>query len=387
VAKIVVIASYAESLVHFKGAFLSALVDGGNEVATCAPEMDPEIVARIRHLGVSYHSVYMKRTSMNPFVDGKTVRQLVRFLRSAKPDIVLAYTVKPIIYGSIAARMTSISKIFVMIEGLGYAFSGQSFKQRALSLLMRMLYRFALRNSQSVFFLNPDDLSLFVDTGILSDKRKAVLLNGTGVDVDHYAPRPLPGSKVTFLMMARLIREKGIREFVEAARIVKGHYPAATFQILGGLDTNPGAFKESDLQGWQNEGVIQYLGITSDVRPYVSNASVYVLPSYREGTSRSVLEAMAMGRPIITTDTPGCRETVVHGENGFLVPVRDVPALVNAMERFLHEPRLIGKMGKRSRAIAEDKYDVRKVNAVIMQAMGLTSEGHDYVSPYWQTSA
>jgi glycosyltransferase involved in cell wall biosynthesis len=387
VAKIVVIASYAESLIHFKGAFLSALVDAGNEVATCAPETDPEIVGRIRQLGVSYRSVYMKRTSMNPFVDGKTVRHLLRFLRKVKPDIVLAYTVKPIIYGSIAARMAAVSNSFVMIEGLGYAFSGESFKQRVLSLLMRTLYRFALRDSRSVFFLNPDDLALFVDTGILSDRRKAVLLNGTGVDVDHYAPRPLPASKVTFLMMARLIREKGIGEFVEAARIVKERYPAATFQILGGLDSNPGAFGESDLQGWRDEGVIQYLGITNDVRPYVSDASVYVLPSYREGTPRSVLEAMAMGRPIITTDTPGCRETVVHGENGFLVPVRDVPALVHAMERFLREPHLIGKMGKRSRAIAEDKYDVRKVNAIIMQAMGLTSEGRGYVSPYWQTSA
>jgi glycosyltransferase involved in cell wall biosynthesis len=386
-AKIVVISAYPESLYHFRGPLLSAFVDAGNEVFACGPETNIEVESRITRLGVIYHPIYTRRTSMNPFVDLRTLLDLVRFLRAVRPDIVLAYTMKPIVYGSIAARISRVPGIFLMIEGLGYAFSGMSFKQRALNILSRILYRLALKRSRRVFFLNPDDLSLFVDTGILSERGKAVLLNGTGVDLDFFKPSPIPGGKMVFLLMARLIREKGILEFIEAARRLRPRYPEATFQILGPLDTHPAAIKQADLRKWQREGLIQYLGYTYDVRPYISGASVYVLPTfYREGVPRSILEAMAMGRPVITTDSPGCRETVVDRENGFLIPVRDVPALVSAMERFLRDPTLVEPMGKRSRAIAEEKYDVRKVNAVMMEAMGLINKGHNHVSPYWQTS-
>jgi glycosyltransferase involved in cell wall biosynthesis len=384
--KIVVIAGYGESLVHFRGSLLSALVHAGSEVVACAPETDIELTARITQLGVSYCPIYMQRTGTNPFADAKTVLDLVRLLRASKPDIVFAYTIKPIVYGCIAARISGIPTSFYMIEGLGYAFSGSSFKQRALKMIIRALYKIALRDCRCVFFLNPDDVQLFVDTGILSERGKAVVLNGTGVDLSLFRPSALPSGKVVFLLIARLIREKGILEFIEAARILRNRYPTALFQILGPLDTNPGAFRQTDLHRWQSEGVIQYLGFTRDVRPYMSAASVYVLPSYREGTPRSVLEAMAMRRAIITTDAPGCRETVVDGDNGFLIPVRDVPALVNAMERFLREPALIETMGKRSRAIAVKKYDVRKVNAIIMQAMGLTGKDQNHVSSHWQAS-
>lgn len=168
-----------------------------------------------------------------------------------------------------------------------------------------------------------------------------------------------------------MIKDKGIYEYIRAATILKKRYPWAKFRLLGPFDTNPTAISETQIKAWHNSGVIEYLGETKDVRPFLADTSVYVLPSYREGTPRTVLEAMAMGRPIITTDAPGCRETVIEGENGFLVPIKDEQALAKVMERFIQEPELIGKMGKRSREIAEEKFDVNKINATILQAMGL----------------
>jgi len=168
-----------------------------------------------------------------------------------------------------------------------------------------------------------------------------------------------------------LLKDKGIAEYAEAARIIKAKYPETRFMLLGGFHPYPLAIKEDNLRDWVNEGIIEYLGSAADVRPVIGEADVYVLPSYREGTPRSTLEAMAMGRPVITTDAPGCRETVVEGMNGYLVPVKDVQALTEAMERFIREPELVEKMGKESRRIAEEKYDVHKVNEVINKAMGL----------------
>jgi glycosyltransferase involved in cell wall biosynthesis len=174
------------------------------------------------------------------------------------------------------------------------------------------------------------------------------------------------------LFAGRLLREKGVLEFVEAARRIKAKYPETRFIVLGGLDTNPGAIPRKKVEGWVKEGLIEWPGHVADVRPYLAQASVFVLPSYyREGVPRSIQEAMAMARPIITTDAPGCRETVIQGVNGFLVPVRDVDALVSAMERFINEPELIERMGKESRRIAEERFDVHKINRVLLEAMGL----------------
>ena len=219
--------------------------------------------------------------------------------------------------------------------------------------------------------MNTDDLDLFTKLGILPDSQKTVLINGSGVNIEHYAYTKPKNGKMVFLIIARLLWDKGIGEFVSAARLLKKKYPEVSFHIVGPYDNNPSAIKRNDILKWQDEGLIEYMGSTEDVRPYIAECSVYVLPSYREGTPRSVLEAMSMGRPIITTDAPGCRETVIDGINGFLVPVRDSERLSNAMEKFLQNPSLITEMGAKSREIAEARYDVNKVNHSIMQAMGL----------------
>lgn len=403
--KIVLIGNYAESLISFRGALLSELVKLGHEVIACAPGENEDVAKRLKALGVTYKALKLDRTSINPIKDLVFFCELGIFFHKILPEIVITYTIKPVIYGSIAAKLMGVANIFSIITGLGYVFIGNSLKQRIIRNLVYRLYRKALPLNKVIFFLNKDDWSLFKNLGLVKNNNRTQLLYGEGIDVSVYSNMAVYGSgltsykleteqrvvvidgtgvdlsvfenttfkhnKVSFLLIARLIKDKGIYEYIRAATILKKRYPWVEFRLLGPFDTNPTAISETQIKAWHNSGVIEYLGETKDVRPFLADTSVYVLPSYREGTPRTVLEAMAMGRPIITTDAPGCRETVIEGENGFLVPIKDEQALAKVMERFIQEPELIGKMGKRSREIAEEKFDVNKINATILQAMGL----------------
>jgi len=257
--------------------------------------------------------------------------------------------------------------------GLGYAFTEDTMRAQVIGLIMRFLYRIAYSVSETVIFHNPDDQFLARDEDILPDSTPSVVVNGSGVDTSYFTPAPLPEAPV-FLCMARLLARKGIREYVEAARRVKAEYPDAVFQLAGGTSPEPNSITREELHAWEEEGTIEYLGYVDDVREALAGASVYVLPSYREGTPRSVLEAMAMGRPIITTDAPGCRETVEPGENGWLVPPRTSEELVDAMRWIIEHPERKETMGQRSRERATELYDVRLVNRSTMRAMGLDPE-------------
>jgi len=251
-----------------------------------------------------------------------------------------------------------------------YLFTGE--RKGFFSSLVRRLYRFSIGKAGKVFFQNPDDKALFEDVGILSPTADVVVVNGSGIDVDAFKQTPLPAGDMIFLMIARLLGDKGVREYAEAAARVREVQPNARFQLAGWIDEHPDAISRQELSAWIKDGSIEFLDYLDDVRPAIEASTVYVLPSYREGTPRTVLEAMAMGRPIITTDAPGCRETVIDGENGFLVPVRSVTELVAAMERFIDNRELAVVMGKRSRQIAEEKYDVHKVNEVMLSEIGIT---------------
>jgi glycosyltransferase involved in cell wall biosynthesis len=369
--RIVVIAGLAESLINFRGPLIAGFLENGHEVICLAPGDHPETAEGLRALGASYQAIELDRTGMNPWHDLKALSQLRRLLKRLKPDIVLGYTIKPVLYGSIAARLAGVPRVFSMITGLGYAFMGGALKQRCINRLVCALYRVALGKNRRVFFQNGDDLELFNRLGLLRGDQQAVLVNGSGVDLKHFPEQGAQLAPIRFLLIARLLRDKGIFEYVEAAAILRRSYPDAVFQLLGPLDSNPSGISRAQVEDWVGRCGIEYLGTTKDVRPYLARASVYVLPSYREGTPRTVLEAMATGRPVITTDTPGCRETVRHGENGLLVPVKDVDSLVRAMESFIVSPQLAVQMGRRSRLLAEEKYDVIKVNRVIMTAMEL----------------
>ena len=370
--RVAVIGGSAESLVNFRAPMLKAMADLGHEVIACGPDSPDYVVRALKDLGVDYAQSSFDRTGTNPIADLKAYFGFKRFFKHHQPDVALLYTIKPVIYGSLAAEYSNVPKVFSMITGAGYVFGDSSPKQRLMKTAIQPLYRKALKNNRKVFFQNPDDQCLFMNLNLVTGSEQCVLINGSGVDIEHYQEVLPVSDRIVFLLIARLIREKGIYQYVEAARRIKRHYPEVVFRLMGPFDSNPSAITQMEIEEWHNEGVIEYLGSTRDVRPYIAESSVYVLPSYyREGTPKTILEAMSMGRPIITTDAPGCRETVTHGKNGYLIPVKNVDALVDALERFIFNPELIPIMGKESRKIAEEKYDVRKVNAIILDTMGL----------------
>lgn len=371
--RIVVIGVYAPSLVTFRGDMMREMAERGHEVLAVAPEDDPEVRAALAAMGVRYQPVRMERTGLSPFQDLRTLAWLARIIRRFRADCVLSYAAKPVVYGSLAARLMRVPHRAAMITGMGSALGGgdvdASRKRRLLSRLTRELYRVALRGVHTLFFQNPDDLAAFRALGLVPRSSRTVLIGGSGVNLETFAVAPWPAGPVRFLMMGRLIRDKGVREYVEAARRVRAMAPATNVRLLGDLDTNPTAIASDELDGWRREGVIDYLGSTEDVRPYLADAHVYVLPSYGEGMPRSVLEAMAVGRPVIVTDVPGCRETVVDGWNGRLVPPRDPAALADAMLDLIGRAEALPEMGERSRSRAETLFDVRTVNRIILQVL------------------
>jgi glycosyltransferase involved in cell wall biosynthesis len=373
--KVLVVASLAESLPNFRGKLLSALHEAGAEVHVAAPELSADATssAALSALGCQAHDIHLARTGLNPWQDLRTLLSLMMLLRRIRPSHMLAYTIKPVIYGILAAWLAGVPQRTALITGLGYAFNRRASGLRGLlQRLLRLLYRLALGRATRVIFQNPDDRALFIKLNLVAASKTAVV-NGSGIPLDVFHQQVLPGpERCHFLLIARLLRDKGIYEFIDAARQVRARYPErAVFHLVGWIDSNPSAIRESDLQNWIDDGLIVFHGRLSDVRPSIGACHVYVLPSYREGTPRTVLEAMAIGRAVITTDAPGCRETVVDGDNGYLVPVADAAALASAMLRFCAEPALIARMGQRGREIAEEKYDVRKVNLQMLDYMGV----------------
>lgn len=370
--KVMLIASFPESIITFRGALISAMQGQGLSVHVAAPDLriDSAIRQTLEEMDVVVHDIPLERTGANPLSDLGLLWSLVGLMRRIEPDCVIGYTIKPVIYGSLAAWLASIPHRFALVTGLGFAFTDS--RSGLISRLAQSLYRFALTKVQKVFFQNPDDEALFREKRLLAETTPSAVVNGSGVDLASFVVEPIPDQPTKFLMIARLLGDKGVREYAKAASHIRTQHPKAEFGLVGWLDENPDAISKTELDEWTAKGAITYHGRLDDVRPAIAKSSVYVLPSYREGTPRTVLEAMAMGRPIITTDAPGCRETVIDGENGFLVSVKSVDALVEAMQKFIDDPDLAVRMGKRSRELAEEKYDVHKVNAVMLREMGIT---------------
>lgn len=378
--KFLIISSFLPSVLNFRGKLLEAINEQGYEIHIIAPDLTSFSIEheKLLNLGYFVHEVSMQRTGTNPVADLKTLGSMYALIKKIKPDYVLSYTIKPVIYGTLAAWLAQVPHRHALITGLGYAFQNveQGSKRSVFQKLVHTLYQQALLRSHKAFFQNPDDLKLFQDLNLLNTKTPTVVINGSGVNVADFNVLPLPVTadqkiKISFLLIARLLVDKGVREYAEAAKIIKHKYPYVEFNLVGWIDENPAAITQQELHEWIANKTINYWGKLSDVRPAIAESSVYVLPSYREGTPRTVLEAMAMGRAIITTDAPGCRETVIDGDNGFLVEVKSVENLVKVMEKLILQPGLITQMGNRSREIALHKYDVHQVNAHMMQEMGL----------------
>ena len=371
--KILVIASLTKSLLNFRRTLLEdfVTVSGGNVIA-CAPECDDAYLSELKKMGVDFRQLPMERTSTNPIADVRTFLSITSLIRKEKPDIILAYTQKPIIYGGLAARLFSPGRFYALQSGLGFVYSPEN-KNQTLRRFVSFLYRQALEKASVVFVFNSDDRAHMLEHGMIAPSQEVIQVAGSGVDPVYFPPAPLPEGPPVFLLIARLMKDKGLFEFVEAARRVRAVDPNVKFQILGPFDDNPAGISRQDVDSWVAEGAVEYLGETRDVRPYLARSTVFVLPSFhREGLPRAILEAMSTGRAIITCDSTGCRDTVLEGENGFLTPPQDAAALADAMLRFVREPSLAQRFGERSRNLVHEKFDVRLVNDMLLEAMGLT---------------
>ncbi|WP_457578389.1 glycosyltransferase family 4 protein [Ensifer adhaerens] len=373
--QIAVLSSYSRSLTNFRFELLRCLVEAGHSVLAVGPEQDDDVVRQLAAIGVEFVRSPMARTGLNPLTDLATLWSYWRLFRSRQIDVVIPYTMKPIVYGGIAARLAGVKRRYFLVTGLGHVYSdaaGKRWVGRRIKQLSVLLYRLALKGAGGVFAYNRADSADIESYRLISDHRELTLVPGSGVDLDHYAFSSPPSGRPVFLLVARLLKDKGIGEFVEAARLVRQQFPEAEFRLLGQFDPSPAAISAETIDEWVKEGSVTYLGETNDVRPHLSDCSVFVLPSYyREGIPRSILEAMSTGRAIVTTDLPGCDETVIDGHNGYLVEARNVKQMAEAMCRFLRSPSLIPEMGLRSRELAQAKFDVHAVNELLLKRMSL----------------
>lgn len=368
-----VLSSFPLSFAGFRLRLLRALRASGGELMLAAPGLNSETVLRERlsSLACRFVDLPMARTGTSIAQDLRTLWCLTRLLRTERPSHFLGYTAKPVVYGLLAARLAGVPRRTALITGLGYLFGEDGGAgSRLIRAFGAILYRAALAHATRVIFQNEDDRDLFIRRRLVRPDRTGVV-NGSGVPLDEFPQQPLPplGRECHFLLIARLLEDKGIREYAEAARRLRCKYPGAVFHLVGWHDDHPLSVPAATVRAWVDEGLIVWHGRLEDVRPRLAACHVYVLPSYREGTPRTVLEAMATGRPAVTTDAPGCRQTVVPGETGLLVPVRDAAALADALEYFLLRPGRIAEMGARARRHVERHYDVDLVNRQMLRLM------------------
>lgn len=366
--KFLLISPKNRTVYNFRGDLIKEIKSKGYEVVVTGPDITD--VERIRDLGVRFVEIPMNKTGTSVIGDLKYCWKLYWLMKKEKPDVTLGYTVKPVIYGSIAAHLAGVQNINSMVTGGGYVFTAKTWKAKILGMIVRFLYRIGFCFADHVIFQNPDDLKEFCKKRLVSSKKCSVV-HGSGINMERFQAAPLP-EEPAFFMLSRLLKSKGVMEYLEAARIVKCKIPQVKFYLLGKYETDmQDAVPQTEVEKYIEEGTVVRYEETDDVRPYYERCSVYVLPSYREGTPRTVLEAMAMGRPVITTDAPGCRQTVLDGKTGYLIPVRDSAALAEKMTFFVDNPEFIAIMGKRSRMYAERKFDVIKVNEEMMKIMQL----------------
>jgi glycosyltransferase involved in cell wall biosynthesis len=366
--KILICINTAWNIVNFRAGLIRALVDEGYEVVALAP--NDKYAVGLQALGCRFVPLHMENGGTNPLKDALLLRRFMRLLAKERPDVYLGYTVKPNVYGSLAAHMLGIP-VINNIAGLGAVF----IQDGLLVRVVRWLYRLALKRSAKVFFQNNEDLQLFISGGLVQPELTA-LLPGSGIDLCRFAPVPKPAvtdgsSKFRFLLIARMLRDKGVGEYVEAAQLIKKRWPQAECCLLGFLDVqNPAAISRTEMDVWVASGVVSYLGVSDDVRAEIAAADCVVLPSYREGTPRTLLEAAAMARPIITTDAVGCREVVDDAVNGYLCKVRDAPDLAQKMEQMLSlSAQQRAEMGLRGRQKMEAEFDEQIVIGKYLEAI------------------
>lgn len=367
ILKFILISPKNRTVYNFRGDLIREIKALGYEVIVTGPNTDG--IEEIEKLGVRFVEIPLHKNGLNVFEDIRYIFRLKKLFDLEKPDITLGYTIKPVIYGGIAARLARVKSINSMITGAGYVFAAKTIKARMIRFIVSMLYRTGFMCANTVIFQNPDDLEEFIKRRLLK-KHKCKLVNGSGVNMDKFARHDFPET-ITFFMLSRILYSKGVCEFLDASKIVKQQYPDVRFVLLGALENMQDSLSQEELKPYIDAGIIEYFDETDNIIDFYRKSSVYVLPSYREGTPRTVLEAMSMGRPIITTDAPGCRETVINGVNGYLVPVADSKSLADKMIWFINNPKRITEMGNESEKLCREKFDVNKVNKQMLRNMNM----------------
>lgn len=371
---ILFITAYGPSIINFRLSLIKKILSKGYKVSVAAPDNQfPKVLQdEIKNLGVDLIIFKISRTGMNLFQELRSLLEIFKIIRVYKPNIIISSLIKPIIYTGLVLKLFKSIRYFPLIAGIGYGlYAKNSIKHKILKMFIIKLYKEGIQKAETIIFQNKDDKLLFSELKIKNYNNQSAVINGSGVDLTIYPFSNLPKQTI-FLMMSRLLVDKGVREYVEAAKIVRSKFPDVIFQLAGDLDENPESIGLEELNAWIDQGDIQYLGHIKYVQSILKNCKFFVLPSYREGTPRSTLEALATGRPIITTDVPGCRETVIHKKNGLLVPSKDHKALAKAMINFINEKdKNIEKMAIQSFLIAKNKYEINKVNQSIIRIINL----------------
>lgn len=371
--KILMLSNQSRSMSVFWRVLIQKARSAHCEIVCCVPPGDAHSEQALNQAGARVIHYNLDRKGINPIADIRTWLELKKIFKKEKPDLLFATTIKPVIYGCFAASACGIKSIYATITGLGYAFEADTFLKKAINRVSRMLYRASLSRAQGIFFQNPDDRQIFLEQGILHKNAPILSARGTGVDTRHFAQAPLPdtgpGRPTVFLLVCRLLEAKGLREYAEAARILKSVYPQTVFQILGPPETGPGSVTLEEVKSWFPDVV--YLGQTDDVRDYIARSHVMVLPSWREGLPTALMEGMSIGRACIASNVPGCRHVIREGENGFLAKAKNPESLARTMRKFLDNPALMAIMGNAARKMAENEFDALKVADGILRDMGV----------------
>jgi glycosyltransferase involved in cell wall biosynthesis len=367
--RIVISASYGHSLINFRGELIKELVKQGYEVICTSIEPEVEMKDSINRLGAKYYRIPGTRTGTGLFSNLVMLFCYIKAYWYLKPDICYLYMSKPIAFGGFAAILCNIRHVLVFVTGLEVAFYSPGIKNLMVRSILILMYKIVHLKSKYIFFMNHDDYRKMLKWRLVKEQ-KAVIVNGSGVNMKYFTKKAMPVTDAV-CMTARLVWSKGIREYIEAAEIVRKKYPNVNFMLVGGLDENPEAVLKEELDEVIKKGLIEHCGFVHDVRPYLERCTIFVLPSYHEGNGRSIVEAEAIGRPIITTDATGCRETVIDGYNGFLVPIKDSRKLAERILLLLENENLKMSMAVNSYQLCLEKFDVKQINKVFIEKINM----------------
>lgn len=367
--KILMIAPLSKSLVNFRGDLMRDIKKNGYDVVAVIPDNVNEDF--FKENGIKVCLTNLDKNSFSVLNTIKYYYDLKKIIKEEKPNKVFSYTVKPVIFGSLAAYKAGVEEIYSLICGLGMLFCSTSLKIKAIRFVVGRLYKHTLKYNKKVMFQNADDIDEFVKLGYVK-KTQCELINGSGVNMKRFVKNNLPKNKVSFLMVSRVLKEKGVMEYLEAAKIVKERYPDTKFSYIGQVDENKNALNLDSLKLYTDSDIVEYVPETKEVEKYVAKCSVFVLPSYyREGIPKTLIEATAMGRPIITTKTPGCKETVIEEKNGLFVKTRDAEDLAKKMIWMIEHKDELQEMGNKSYEICKEKFAMEIINKRMMGTMGV----------------